>query len=146
MTGDTLSITAVSVSDGGQYQCEGQRAGSLLSSHRSDPVSLSVSGNRPKPNLSLSRASVFTGDSVTLRCEVEGGSAAGWRYYCYRDSQSKTTLVSPTESSTGALRSSYTIDPVSLSHSGLYWCVAGRGDAPYYTQYSVAVTLTVSGE
>ncbi|XP_066578195.1 leukocyte immunoglobulin-like receptor subfamily A member 3 [Amia ocellicauda] len=71
VTGDKLSITAVSVSDGGKYHCEGQRADRPLSSQRSDPVSLSVSGVRPRPFLTVSPlGQIFEGDSVTLRCEV----------------------------------------------------------------------------
>ncbi|XP_066578194.1 Fc receptor-like protein 2 [Amia ocellicauda] len=207
VTGDKLSITAVSVSDGGKYHCEGQRADRPLSSQRSDPVSLSVSGEclltllkllnttlkvghfpdiwnqglitplhrngdkfdpnnywgtcvsrvRPRPFLTVSPlGQIFEGDSVTLRCEVTEASA-GWRYYWYRAGQSRAGLdnvwyndrwvyLQPLSDSSSGAGGTFTISAVTGTHRGLYWCRAGRGDTPYYTQYSGAVTLTVSGE
>ncbi|MBN3296139.1 FCRL5 protein, partial [Amia calva] len=138
------TISSVSYYHSGDYTCEGVRSGNPSHSDRSSPVSLTVSESVPQPVLTVSPpGQIFKGDSVTLHCEMKRDSPAGWRYYWYRESQSGSPVYK-TDSSTGALRSSYTINPVSLSHFGQYWCRAGRGDAPYYTQYSGAVTLTVS--
>ncbi|XP_066578193.1 Fc receptor-like protein 2 [Amia ocellicauda] len=148
VTGDKLSITAVSVSDGGKYHCEGQRADRPLSSQRRV---------RPQPVLTVSPlGQIFEGDSVTLRCEVTGASA-GWRYYWYRTGQSRAGLdyvryngrrvyLQPLSDSSSGAGGTFTISAVTGTHRGLYWCRAERGDTPYYTQYSGAVTLTVSGE
>ncbi|XP_066577556.1 Fc receptor-like protein 5 isoform X2 [Amia ocellicauda] len=138
------TISSVSYYHSGDYTCEGVRSGNPSHSDRSSPVSLTVSESVPQPVLTVSPPGQrYKGDSVTLHCEMKRDSPAGWRYYWYRESQSGSPVYK-TDSSTGALRSSYTINPVSLSHFGQYWCRAGRGDAPYYTQYSGAVTLTVS--
>ncbi|XP_066577229.1 high affinity immunoglobulin gamma Fc receptor I-like [Amia ocellicauda] len=133
-TGDEgrYTISSDSYYHSGDYTCEGVRSGNPSHSDRSSPVTLTVSGAQPVltvcsvlqefgPGLTI-----FEGDSVTLRCEVTGASA-GWRYYC--------------SSRAGG---NFTISAVTGTHSGQYWCRAGRGDAHYYTQYSRAVNLTVS--
>ncbi|XP_041096140.1 uncharacterized protein LOC121307889 [Polyodon spathula] len=86
ITDDSYTITAAAVSDQGQYWCRGQRGDEPLYSQISDKVILTVSEGCPKAVLTLQPAwtQIFPGETVTLSCEVEGGSA-GWRFRQYRD-------------------------------------------------------------
>ncbi|XP_066578196.1 Fc receptor-like protein 5 [Amia ocellicauda] len=149
------TISSDSYYHSGDYTCEGVRSGNPSHSDRSSPVTLTVSGVRPQPVLTVSPlGQIFEGDSVTLHCEVTGAST-GWRYYCYRTGQSKAGLdyvrynarwvyLQPLSDSSSGAGGNFTISAVTGTHRGLYWCRAERGDAPHYTQYSRAVTLTVS--
>ncbi|XP_069038969.1 Fc receptor-like protein 5 [Lepisosteus oculatus] len=131
--GHTLTITAAAESDRGQYWCRGQREERGLQSQLSDSVSLTVSVTPLKPVLTCDRQQIFTGDSVTLRCELRGDTSTDWRYYWYRDS----TEVNQSDHS-------YTIR-AALTDSGQYRCRGGRGTPVVFTQDSDAVQLQVSG-
>ncbi len=86
-----------------------------------------------KPTLTVeSQSSVFTGDSVTLRCEGIQ-SQNGWEFLWRKDSN--------TESS-GA--ESKTINPVKVSDGGEYRCRAQREG--YYTDYSEPVVVAIYGK
>ncbi|MGH0185787.1 UNVERIFIED_CONTAM: hypothetical protein FKN15_018958 [Acipenser sinensis] len=146
--GDTIveryTIRLADQSHSGQYWCGAQGGYRPRSSQRSNPVTLTVSAGRPKPVLTREPAGkIFEGDTVTLSCVVEGGSD-GWRYLWYKDSQYSTSVYQTDSSSkTGA---GYTISAAALSQSigGEYWCLAGRGSKPFYSQYSNAVKIQVS--
>ncbi|XP_058874333.1 high affinity immunoglobulin gamma Fc receptor I-like [Acipenser ruthenus] len=139
-TGARYTLSSVTQSHSGQYQCEAQRRYRPRSSQRSDPVTLTVS-ELPKAVLtsSLQWRNLYTGETVTLSCEVEG-SFTGWRYLWYKSSQGGTVKIRDT---TGA---SFTLSPVTQSHSGEYLCEAQRGDRPRSSQRSDPVTLAVSDE
>ncbi|KAK6477872.1 low affinity immunoglobulin gamma Fc region receptor II-like [Huso huso] len=85
---------------------------------------------------------IFTGETVTLRCGIEGGSA-GWKYLWYKDSEDTPVLQTAGRSVTG---DSYTITAAAVSDQGQYCCRGQRGDQPCSSQRSDPVTLTVSGE
>ncbi|KAK6468690.1 Fc receptor-like protein 5, partial [Huso huso] len=141
ITGDSYTITAAAVSDQGQYWCRGQKGGQPLYSQHSDPVILNITAGKPKPVLTRVPArEIFEGDTVTLSCVVEGGSD-GWRYLWYKDSRETSAPQTDSSSGTGA---GYTISAAALSHSGEYWCRAGRGSKPFNSQYSNAVNIQVS--
>ncbi|MGH0190141.1 UNVERIFIED_CONTAM: hypothetical protein FKN15_041938 [Acipenser sinensis] len=132
-TGARYTLSPVTQSHSGQYRCEPQRGDPPRSSQRSDPVTLTVSEGRPKSALSREPAGeIFEGDTVTLSCVVEGGSG-GWRYLWYKDRQGAPVYQTDSSSGTGA---GYTISAAALSHSGEYWCGAGRGRNTSYSQYS----------
>ncbi|XP_069038916.1 Fc receptor-like protein 5 isoform X2 [Lepisosteus oculatus] len=133
VTGHTLTITAAAESDRGQYWCRGQREERGLQSQLSDSVSLTVSGTPLKPVLTCDRHQIFTGDSVTLRCELRGDTSTDWRYYWYRDG----TVVHQSDHS-DTIRAA-------LTDSGQYRCRAGRGTPVVFTQDSDTVQLQVSG-
>uniref|UniRef100_A0A671MMW3 Ig-like domain-containing protein n=1 Tax=Sinocyclocheilus anshuiensis TaxID=1608454 RepID=A0A671MMW3_9TELE len=78
------------------------------------------------------QSSLFTGDSVTLRCEVDQ-SWYGFKFLWSKDSN--------TESTEAAMK---TIDSVKVSDGGEYRCRARRGGL--YTNYSEPVTLTIYGK
>ncbi|KAF5880256.1 carcinoembryonic antigen-related cell adhesion molecule 5-like, partial [Clarias magur] len=116
----------------GKYTCRGRRSDSQLS-QISDPVTLSVSA-RPQPVVKVQPAeSVFTGESVTLTCEIQTGGY--WQYHWYRDNK---------ELSDAAGKKTYTITDVKESNKGDYTCKGTKSSDPKYTQTSAAVTLTVS--
>ncbi|XP_043114504.1 Fc receptor-like protein 3 [Puntigrus tetrazona] len=86
------------------------------------------------PKLTLTadpQSPVFTGDSVTLRCEGIQ-SQNGWEFLWRKDSNPEST-----EDQTK------TIKPEKVSDGGKYSCKARRRGGRYYTDYSKPVTVTV---
>ncbi|KAL7880661.1 hypothetical protein SRHO_G00029150 [Serrasalmus rhombeus] len=201
------SISPVTESHRGKYTCGGTESGTSRSSHTSDAVTLTVSA-LPTATLTVEPkwSPVFTGESVTLKCEIQ--SYSNWRYQWYKGSS--RTAVSQSQTNTFTIRSagdqdqywcraeapkpeltssqkgaalignpvvlyckldqsagwrfywskhtqspenetktethSYTISSVSVSDGGQYWCRAGRGTPVYYTHYSDALWINVTGE
>ncbi|XP_043101065.1 neural cell adhesion molecule 1-like [Puntigrus tetrazona] len=122
----------VSVSE---YRCRGKRSDSQRSSDFSDAVKLTVSDLKPKPELTSDpEGAALTGNTVTLTCLVNLGT--GWDFYW-----NKHTLTSETKTETNSSR--VKID--SVSDGGQYRCRAGRGTPVYYTQYSDALWVNVTG-
>ncbi len=74
---------------------------------------------------------MFTGDTVTLSCDV--GQLTGWTIHWRKDSN--------TESTGDATK---TISSVSVYDGGRYRCRAQRGE--YYSEYSNEVKITVRGQ
>ncbi|KAI5104751.1 Fc receptor-like protein 5, partial [Silurus meridionalis] len=129
------SFTALE-SVSGKYTCRGQRKSDSQSSETSNAVTLTVS-EKPKPELTSDlKGAALTGNSVTLYCTLKLQSA-GWKFYWSKDTQSRET-----ETETH----SYTIRSVSVSDGGQYRCRAGRGNPVYYTHYSDALWVNVTGE
>ncbi len=69
---------------------------------------------------------MFTGDTVTLSCDV--GQLTGWTIHWSKDSN--------TESTGDATKT--------VSDGGIYRCRARRGK--YYSEYSNGVKITVNGK
>ncbi|XP_058867971.1 Fc receptor-like protein 6 [Acipenser ruthenus] len=145
ITGDSYTITAAAVSDQGQYCCRGQRGDQPLYSQLSDKVTVTVSDaaggleSSPKAVLTLQPAwsQIFTGETITLSCEVEGGSA-DWRFKQYRDGREEAGCSDQYSRRYG---DSCTISYAQNSHNGVYWCESASGQ-----ERSNAVTLTVSNQ
>uniref|UniRef100_A0A3B3VIU6 Ig-like domain-containing protein n=1 Tax=Poecilia latipinna TaxID=48699 RepID=A0A3B3VIU6_9TELE len=76
---------------------------------------------------------VYSGETISLRCEIEGGEGTQWTY-----EWRPTNRNSPTSSE-------YRIDRVSESDNGEYSCMVREGDRQL-TEWSDAVTLTVRCE
>uniref|UniRef100_A0A4W5JYP6 Ig-like domain-containing protein n=1 Tax=Hucho hucho TaxID=62062 RepID=A0A4W5JYP6_9TELE len=128
------TITALS-NHAGQYRCVGVRTGRPQWSQPSVFLPIRVTDYQPSTTLTSDKEDVFTGDRVTLTCNVE---SSGWTFYWYRHRPDST----PVTTTSGY---SYTLSWVSVS-DGQYWCRAGRGDPVYYTLYSDPVQLHVTGE
>ncbi|XP_041090923.1 Fc receptor-like protein 2 [Polyodon spathula] len=98
----------------------------------------------PKPRLTLEPPfpEIFTGEAVTLRCGVQGGSA-DWEYLWYKDREDTPVLQTPAHIITG---DSFTISAAAGSDQGQYWCRGQRGDPAQHSQLSDPVKLTVFGK
>ncbi|XP_058639271.1 carcinoembryonic antigen-related cell adhesion molecule 5-like [Onychostoma macrolepis] len=121
-------ISSVDWSHGGVYSCRGSQSEAQGYSPYSAGVILTVS-DKPRPTLTVNpESSVFTGDTVTLSCDV--GQLTGWTIIWRKDSN--------TDSTGDATK---TIRSVSVSDGGRYQCRAKRGN--YYSEYSNAAEITV---
>uniref|UniRef100_A0A4W4DR51 Ig-like domain-containing protein n=1 Tax=Electrophorus electricus TaxID=8005 RepID=A0A4W4DR51_ELEEL len=131
------SIGGVKDTHEGQYTCRGSETGGSRYSHTSDAVTLTVSGeSKPKPTVKVKpQTSVYTGDTVTLSCEVQ--QSTGWMFlwYIYPQQPKSWTTV----------RKNNIMDvTVSEEATSEYGCGARRGQ--YYTHYSDVVKITAAGK
>uniref|UniRef100_A0AAZ1XEN2 Ig-like domain-containing protein n=1 Tax=Oreochromis aureus TaxID=47969 RepID=A0AAZ1XEN2_OREAU len=122
----------ISVSQGGLYHCRGGRGDPVYYTEDSSDVTVQQTlRNRITATLKHSWSQIFTGETITLRCEIQGGEGKVWKY----EWTAPNTNSPPTSSE-------YRISRVSVSHSGDYRC---RGSSDYLlTGWSDAFRLTVS--
>ncbi|KAL7880610.1 hypothetical protein SRHO_G00028640 [Serrasalmus rhombeus] len=131
---EQYSISSVTESDRGKYTCRGTERGTSRSSHTSDAVTLTVS-ERPRAVVSIQPDDqVFSGETVTLRCDIQGGGVFNWQYSWFKDGSS--TPVSNEEQ--------YRISSVRKSDIGKYTCRGTERGTSRYSHTSEAVTLTVT--
>ncbi|KAI4891788.1 hypothetical protein NFI96_032052, partial [Prochilodus magdalenae] len=99
----------------------------------------------PRPTLTVHPESpVFTGESVTLKCEIN--PHGGWTYQWYKQSkQGKWAAVYQSENYT-VNRDTVTIRGDAVTDGDQYYCKVKRPDNPSSTQISNTVTLTVQGK
>ncbi|XP_072543933.1 Fc receptor-like protein 5 [Salminus brasiliensis] len=128
------TYTISSAADQDQYWCRGERAGRPTSSQGSNKVTLTVKV-RPTPRLTITHNSAFSGETVTLRCELHGGGVKQWTYSWYKGN----SPASPSSSS-----QDHVISSVTDSHSGDYTCRGTVTGTSRYSHTSAPVTLTVS--
>ncbi|XP_039908503.1 Down syndrome cell adhesion molecule homolog [Simochromis diagramma] len=121
---------AISVFKGGNYTCRAE--GKTVTITESDSVTVRETvRNRITVTVQHSWSQIFTGETITLRCEIQGGEGKVWKY----EWTAPNTNSPPTSSE-------YRISTVSVSHSGDYRC---RGSSDYLlTGWSDAFRLTVS--
>uniref|UniRef100_A0A3P8Y8U5 Ig-like domain-containing protein n=1 Tax=Esox lucius TaxID=8010 RepID=A0A3P8Y8U5_ESOLU len=100
-------------------------------------VCVSVFTALPKATLLVKPNPVYPGETVTLTCSV--GSYTDWRYKWYKD-RNDTVVSQSGSSNPGA---SYTINKMSVSDQGQYWCEGHRVSRPTSSQPSTDITLTV---
>uniref|UniRef100_A0A8C1CCY4 Ig-like domain-containing protein n=1 Tax=Cyprinus carpio carpio TaxID=630221 RepID=A0A8C1CCY4_CYPCA len=123
------TLWSVTESDAGKYTCRGSETEGSRWSEKSDAVTLRVS-DLPKATLTVEpQSSVFTGDSVTLRCALIQ-SQNGWEFLWSKDSNPESTEAA-----------TKTINRVKVSDGGEYSCRARRRG--YYTDYSKPVVVTI---
>ncbi|XP_026016563.1 Fc receptor-like protein 5 [Astatotilapia calliptera] len=128
--GAGTSEHTISISEGGIYYCRGGRGDPVFSTEDSAAVTIQKQV-LAAVKLQHSWSQIFTGDTITLRCEIQGGEGKVWKY----EWTAPNTNSPPTSSE-------YRISRVSVSHSGDYRC---RGSSDYLlTGWSDAFTLTVS--
>ncbi|XP_063042867.1 basement membrane-specific heparan sulfate proteoglycan core protein-like [Engraulis encrasicolus] len=132
--GNIFTIDRVAKDQKGQYWCQGVRTGRPTTSQSTRRITLDVKESKPQLTLSQN-LQLFTGDSVTLTCELDISS--GLLFYWYKDTQTSTPVAQTN-------RNFYIINSAKVSDGGQYWCRAGRGDPVYYTQYSNEVLLNVT--
>ncbi|KAM9501626.1 B-cell receptor CD22-like [Clarias gariepinus] len=99
--------------------------------------------SKPKPTVRVNpQSSIYTGDTVTLTCEVNQGT--GWEFLWYKNNQLLQDLSSdPVNTNTL---------PVTVNNTGdtVYKCVARRyntwAETHYDTEYSDEVTITAKAK
>ncbi|XP_039859342.1 obscurin-like [Simochromis diagramma] len=128
--GAGTSEHTISISEGGIYYCRGGRGDPVFSTEDSAAVTIQKQV-LADVKLQHSWSQIFTGETITLRCEIQGGEGKVWKY----EWTAPNTNSPPTSSE-------YRISRVSVSHSGDYRC---RGSSDYLlTGWSDAFRLTVS--
>uniref|UniRef100_A0A3Q3M586 Ig-like domain-containing protein n=1 Tax=Mastacembelus armatus TaxID=205130 RepID=A0A3Q3M586_9TELE len=129
-THNEYRITAATESDSGKYSCRGRN--DYLLTEWSEVVTLTVSDEATvtlQPNWPL----IYRGETITVRCEIQGGGRTEWTYEWKADKLDRR----PTHNE-------HRITAATESDSGKYSC-RGRNDY-LLTEWSEVVTLTVSGK
>ncbi|CAI5682937.1 unnamed protein product, partial [Oreochromis niloticus] len=123
----------VSESSSGDYMCKSRRRDDSYSSTEwSEAFTLSVSiPSKPTVTLQPSWTQIYSGETVTVRCEIQGGEGAQWTYE-WRAAKLNTP---PTSNEHRIIRATE-------SDSGGYSC-RGRRDY-FFSEWSDIITLTVS--
>ncbi|KAI4882777.1 hypothetical protein NFI96_031436 [Prochilodus magdalenae] len=119
----------------GVYTCKGTQSTGRIYTHTSAAVTLTVSVKVRPTITSGYEGAVLTGNTVNLYCTLP--QSAGWTFYWSKHTQSpeKKTITNI-----------YTISSVRVSDGGQYRCRAGRGNPVYYTHYSDALWVNVTGD
>uniref|UniRef100_A0A3B1JFL2 Ig-like domain-containing protein n=1 Tax=Astyanax mexicanus TaxID=7994 RepID=A0A3B1JFL2_ASTMX len=127
------TISSVTAYDSGEYSCRGTVKGTSRYSHTSTAVKLTVF-ERPKAVLNIKPGNrVFKGETVTIRCDLQGGGDFEWTYNWSQNSVSSSSTSNQ-----------YTISSVTDSHWGDYYCYGTVKGTTRYSDSSAAVRLTVS--
>ncbi|KAF5888344.1 carcinoembryonic antigen-related cell adhesion molecule 5-like, partial [Clarias magur] len=116
---------------GGKYTCRGTRISDSQVSEMSAAVTLSVSA-KPRPTVIVDpQSSIYTGDRVTLSCDLP---STGWTFLWYKDQKSR--YLKPGNPHNNTLS-------VTVSNEGqiTYYCKAHRGN--YESDFSDPATITV---
>uniref|UniRef100_A0A8C2C3A9 Ig-like domain-containing protein n=1 Tax=Cyprinus carpio TaxID=7962 RepID=A0A8C2C3A9_CYPCA len=79
---------------------------------------------------------VFRGETVTLRCDIDGEGVTSWQYSWYKDGSFYTYSE----------LQEHTFSPVTESDAGKYSCYGAKRGGSCSSYMSDEVTLTVSGE
>ncbi|XP_036002899.1 obscurin-like [Fundulus heteroclitus] len=114
------------VSEGGVYSCRGGRGDPAFYTETSTKVTIV---STPTVTLQPSWSEIFRGETVTLRCEIQGGGGAQWTYEWSPANRKSSSS------------SEYRINTATESYSGDYYCRARRGSEQ--TGWSSAFRLPV---
>ncbi|XP_064877901.1 Fc receptor-like protein 5 isoform X1 [Oncorhynchus nerka] len=129
-TGATFTISRAAETDQGLYWCQGEIQFRSISSIISDPVTITVK-ERPVAVLTLQPnwPHIFSGETVTLRCDIQGGEEIDYAFY--NSGMSVSTKTEP----------EYRISP---AKNGLYTCEGlQKINGLKHSQTSNAIQLTV---
>uniref|UniRef100_A0A668SI21 Ig-like domain-containing protein n=1 Tax=Oreochromis aureus TaxID=47969 RepID=A0A668SI21_OREAU len=122
------TFSSATESDGGEYRCWG--TGSFWTEW-SDVITLTVLPP-PKPTMTLQPpwTQIYSGETVTVRCEIQGGEGAQWTYE-WRPAKLHTPPTSR----------EYTINSATESDGGGYSCWGRRSSSR--TEWSELITMTI---
>ncbi|XP_026117856.1 basement membrane-specific heparan sulfate proteoglycan core protein-like isoform X2 [Carassius auratus] len=156
---NTLTIEGSESSDAGQYTCRGHIEGRSVSSQSSSAVSLSVK-DLPKTELTVTPdRSVFTGETVNLKCVIESyrdwtqrnGLTHDQRYYWtyywtpdWRYEWNKGSVKLQSSERYTVNTDTLTIRAVTTSDEGQYTCRGQRDKRPNSSQESEPINLSVN--
>ncbi|XP_046707401.1 Fc receptor-like protein 5 [Silurus meridionalis] len=125
------TIRSVNVSDGGQYRCKAGRGNPVYYTHYSDALWVNVTENLKPVVIIKPDNHVFRGETVTFRCEIQGGGDTEWQYSWYKNNN---PLYHNTQE--------FSLNSVKHDNSGKYTC---RGlSNNQRSEINNAVTLIVS--
>ncbi|KAI4902383.1 hypothetical protein NFI96_024402, partial [Prochilodus magdalenae] len=131
------TITDIKAHKSLQYYCYGLLKLGQRSSFWSNTVTFTVT-ERPKASLTMvPTGQMFIGETVTLRCDIQGHTDTGWRYSWYKDGDSNSPVHSSDD------KTDYSFSAVD-SDSGTYTCRGERRRDSQRSEISNTVTLTVS--
>ncbi|XP_049923184.1 obscurin-like [Epinephelus moara] len=120
------------ISHGGSYTCQGWRREPDFFTSQSNAVIIQETvSNKATVTLQPNWPKIFSGEKMTLRCEIQGGGDTGWTYEW-----------STTSGYTRPTQKDYIISSATENHSGKYRCV-GRRDSYFIMQWSDVITLEV---
>uniref|UniRef100_A0A8C1M7G0 Ig-like domain-containing protein n=1 Tax=Cyprinus carpio TaxID=7962 RepID=A0A8C1M7G0_CYPCA len=123
-----MIISNVSKSHEGFYYCK-------LSERGESPKSWISVRERPKAKVSIKPDQhVFRGETVTLRCDIDGEGVTSWQYSWYKDGSG----------SVFSELHEHTFSPVTESDAGKYSCYGAERGGSRTSNISDAVTLKVS--
>uniref|UniRef100_A0A3Q3SAD2 Ig-like domain-containing protein n=1 Tax=Mastacembelus armatus TaxID=205130 RepID=A0A3Q3SAD2_9TELE len=129
-THNEYRITAATESDSGKYSCRGRN--DYLLTEWSEVITLTVSvPDEATVTLQPNWPLIYRGETITVRCEIQGGGRTEWTYEWKADKLDRR----PTHNE-------YRITAATESDSGKYSC-RGRNDY-LLTEWSKVITLTVS--
>ncbi|XP_062849676.1 Fc receptor-like protein 5 [Trichomycterus rosablanca] len=133
-TTHSYTISSVSVSDVGQYQCRAGRGNPVYYTHYSDVLGVNVTES-PKAVVTINPDNqVFSGETVTFRCDIQRGGDAEWTYSWY-----KTGGFNPVRTT-----QEFSVRSVIYSDGGKYTCRGERKSDSENSEISDTVILTVS--
>ncbi|XP_062300426.1 titin [Scomber scombrus] len=123
----------ISVYQGGIYYCRGGRGDSVFYTEDSNKVTIQETvPNKAVVTQQPNWPEIYRGETVTIRCEIQGGGDTKWTYQWRPDNLN----TSPT-------LSEHKISRATVAHSGGYSC-RGLKDLYSFTEWSNVFRLTVS--
>ncbi|KAL4007154.1 testis-specific serine kinase [Sarotherodon galilaeus] len=146
----------VSVSDEGIYRCRGRRGNPVFFTDLSKVYhSQKTLSNRAFVTLQQNWTQIFSGEMITIKCEIQGGENTEWQYE-WRTTSSKTP---PTHSEYNISRASFSYNGqywckeiqvirneepdqmITVTQGGIYYCKGGRGNPVFFTEDSDPITI-----
>ncbi|XP_053199094.1 basement membrane-specific heparan sulfate proteoglycan core protein-like [Scomber japonicus] len=127
-TSESSAPQLISVNEGGIYFCRGGRD-SIFYTEDSNKVTIQETvSNKAVVTLQPNWSLIYSGETITVRCEIEGGGNTGWEYE-WREND----VVSPQKDKEFRISAS--------SSSNINFMCKGRRDLYSSTEWSEAVTL-----
>uniref|UniRef100_UPI003AAE6723 Fc receptor-like protein 5 n=1 Tax=Centroberyx gerrardi TaxID=166262 RepID=UPI003AAE6723 len=132
---DDPNSNKISVSQEGLYWCRGVRGDSVYYTEYSDSIRIDKNvSNRAVVTLQPNWPQIYSGETITLRCEIQGGGDTDWEY-----EWRTTSSYKPPKQNEYRISSAYSY------HSGDYECKGRqRSGQQSSTEWSSAFKLTVS--
>ncbi|XP_019896400.1 peroxidasin homolog [Esox lucius] len=137
-----LLIDRVTKSHSGKYRCNvTDQSGTQ---RYSKEVQVTVDEGLLMPTLSVepTGGQVYGDNTVTFACHLPGHPELGWQFYWYKDRRDTGSVEQVWGSAGGG--AVYRLWRASVTHTGQYWCRAGRGQPVFYTNYSQTVSVNVT--
>ncbi|XP_042258300.1 uncharacterized protein LOC121890091 [Thunnus maccoyii] len=120
----------ISVNQGGIYYCRGGRGYPVFSTEDSNKVTIQETvSNKAVVTLQPNWRLIYSGETITVRCEIQGGAATRWEY----EWRENNVAISRKDKE-------FRISSASISHNVDFMCM-GRKDF-FLTEWSEAITLT----